>query len=623
MTTAHLGAALLASLSLAPLATSQENPPPWWRDDGRSLSLAWDFDNAATFLQPTLQAAPSWYNPANTFFTLPPNVVWIPSLAGHNGVLGLTGTGAPLSASFDVKVDNEYAIDWIKIFWFQFDLFEGSTGEITGRIEQDLAKYGRASVETYSKPIGSGWSRVTIEAKLIPQPDDEKLTWNLIENALGTVAIDNLYVNSKCVKPGDEKGKALGDVVLTDKPLSITTNNDTRAAAVTEGPGPLFQRTIWVSSTAAVGAHQVYRLDQTATTVVGAPIALPDAVAAAPLGGQDMAVETVQVAPGLFEQYVYVLVDRRPGGGVILRAIRDTGLLDPTRDLLLTGFPPTTSTEFGLAFDPSGNLGSGTFWVSDPAGFAYEFSRTTPLPGALLETRTIPTGITGLGYDDTFGYFLGFSRTPRPTPAFGPSQINGYEWSAHDFLPTGVEFCGDLRIPNGAGPDGGVASGFDVYRTRATGELRMIAVARLTSTASSIVYELAGPFRYGWSLMGECGMRGGPPFEGALTWEVTLKGVPDALAAVLYVGFSNDLYLGTPLPIALAPFGMIESYASLSLDASTGGMPPSAPGEFSVGINLPPAGGLSYVPLFFQWVLLDPTVAGSLATSQAGKTIAY
>ncbi|MBL8729935.1 MAG: hypothetical protein JNM25_16035 [Planctomycetes bacterium] len=626
MSHTHLGAALLAALTLAPLATTQHNPPPWWRvNDDVTVSLAWDFDNAGAFLQPTLQVVPSWYSPAVTSFTLSPNVAWIPTLAGHNGVLGLVGTGTPTSANFDLKVDNDPHIDWIKIFWFQFDQFEGTSGEVVERIAQDLAKYGRASVEQYSEPLGGGWNRVTITARLIPQPDDEKLTWNLIENAFGSVAIDNLYVNSKCVKPGDEKGKALGDIVLPDKPLGITTNNETRAAAVTEGPGPAFLRTIWVSSRSTAGAHQVYRLDQNATAVIGASIPLPDTLVTAPLGGQDMAVETVEVVPGTFQQYVYVLVDRRPVGGVILRAINDTGVLEPTRDLLLTGFPPTPSTEFGLAFDPSGNLGAGTFWVSDPAGLAYEFSRTTPTPGALLETHAIPTGVTGLGYDATFGHFLGFSRTPRPTPGFGPSQINGYEWSAHDFLPTGVEFCGDLRIPNGAGPAGGLASGFDVYRTRATGELRMVAVARLpgTAPASSVVYELAGPFRFGWSQMGQCGMAGGPAFEGSPTWQVTLRGVPDALAAALYVGLSNDTYLGTPLPAPLAPFGMLESYASISLDASTGGLAPSGPGEFSVAIGLPPLGGLSYVPLFFQWVLFDPTVPGSLATSQAGKTIAY
>lgn len=617
MTTFRLTcAALAAAVTLAPLARAQHNPPPWWRvNDEVTVSLAWDFNGS---LNPVVQVVPSWYNPAITQLTTSPNVVGIPSLGGHTGVLGLVGTGAPAAASIALKVDNEYHIDWIKIFWFQFDMFEGNSGEIATQIEQDLLKYGRAAVKQTSEPIGSGWQRVTIEAELIPQPDDEKIDWSLLENAFGTVAIDNLFVNSKCVKPGDEKGKALGDVVLPSRPLSVTGNSDARAAAVTEGPGPTFTRTIWVTSQSTLGVNQVFQLDQTATALVAPPTVLPDPSVAAPLGGQDLTVETVQVSPGVLQQYVYALVDRRPSGGnVVLRAIGDDGTLQPSRDVVLTGFPTTTSQRFGLAFDRTGNLGVGTFWVSDPAGAAFEFDRNT---GALLHTVPIPTGTFGLGYDETFGQFLGFTDTPRPTP-YGISRINGYEWSAYDEQLTGIEFCGDLRIPNPGGPAGGIASGFEVYRTRATGELRMIAVAQLTS--GPVVYEMAGPFRFGWSQMGHCGMRGGPAFEGSPTFEVTLEGVPHALVAALYGGFSNDFYLGQPLPASLSVIGMSESYLSISPDVLLGAFLPTAPGQFSHPIGLPVGGGLSYVPLFFQWIVLDPTVDTGLAMSQAGKTIAY
>jgi hypothetical protein len=621
MTNLHLGAALLAALTLAPLAQAQQNPPPWWRDSELSISLAWDFDNGPTFLQPTLQSAPAWYNPTNTAFTLPTNVVWIPNLAGHTGVLGLVGTGTPVQASFSLKVDNEYAIDWIKIFWVEFDMFEGPTGEVGAQIEKDLLKYGRAGVKESSEPIGGGWNRVTIEAHLIPQPDDEKILFEVLENALGTVAIDNLFVSSKCVKPGDEKGKALGDIDGTAHPLGVIGTSIPRAVAVTIGPGPAFARTYWVSSvsTTAPAPHQVYRLNQS-FSVAGPPTTLPDTLAQASGGAQDLCVETVPTGPSA-GQYVYALVDRRPAGDVVLRAIRDDGVREPTRDVQLVGFPSTApSLQFGLAFNPSGDQGNGTFWVSDPTGFAYEFSRTGPTAGSLLETVTIPTGMVGLGYDDTYGHFLGFSNSPRPTPTFGPSQVNGYEWSGYSGLPTGVEFCGDLRIPNPGGPAGGVASGFDVYR-RENGDLRMVAVVQLQS--GSVVYEMAGPFRFGWSQMGECGMRGGPAFEGSPTFQVTLAGVPNALIAVLYAGFSNDTYLGLPLPGSLAGIGMDESYLSISLDVTLAAVTPTVPGEFVHTIGLPPAGGLSYVPLFFQWLVLDPTVPGALATSQAGKTIAY
>jgi hypothetical protein len=612
------GRALAACLSLAALAPGQHNPPPWWRvNDEVTVSLAWDFDNALAPLQPTLQVVPSWYNPTVTTFVASPNVVSIPTLAGHVGVLGLIGTGAPTAASLQLKVDNDPHIDWIKIFWFQFDLFEGSSGEIAAQIEQDLLKYGRAAVKESSEPIGGGWQRVTIDARLIPQPDDEKIDWTLLENAFGTVAIDNLFVNSKCVKPGDEKGRALGDV--DGLPLDLfgaTGTTDCRAAAVTEGPAPGFARTYWISSNATIpgGFHQVFRLNQAGSVVGVTPLATT--LGQAPLGAQDLAVERV---PGTGQQIVYALVDQRPSGGAVqLLAIDATGVPLPAQNVVLAGFPPSAPQQYGLAFDPTGNLGAGTFWVSDPVGVAYEFGRA----GNLIETRPIPPGVVGLGYDHTCGQFYGFSQQPRPAAAFGISQINGFEWSGYDFQPTGVEFCGDLRISNPGGPPGGVASGFEVYR-RGNGDLRMVTVVRLPSTNRSMLYEMAGPFRYGWSQLGECGMRGGPAFEGSPTFEITLSGVPNALLAVLYAGFSNDTWLGLPLPGPLATIGMPESYVSIALDVTLGAFAPSAPGEFAHAIGLPPAGGLSYVPLFFQWLVLDPAIPGGLATSQAGKTVAY
>jgi hypothetical protein len=38
---------------------------------------------------------------------------------------------------------------------------------------------------------------------------------------------------------------------------------------------------------------------------------------------------------------------------------------------------------------------------------------------------------------------------------------------------------------------------------------------------------------------------------------------------------------------------------------------------------LPPGSGLAYVPMFFQWVVFDPSAPGGVATSQAGKTVIY
>lgn len=622
----RLPTALLSlALSCAP-AAAQQDPPPWWRvNDNVTVSLAWDFATPPPWT-PTLQVVPSWYNAAVTGFVASPNLVHIPALTSHTGCAGLVGTGTPQAASLQLKVDNDPHIDWIKVFWFQFDEFKGASGSVAATIAKDLAKYGRATVTEESRvSIGSGWETVTITAKLIPQPDDEKLDWSFVESAFGTVAIDNLFVNSKCVKPGDdEKGEALGEDDGFGLPLPPGV--DWRGAAVTEGPGPGFARTYWISTRATIPGsfHQVFQLNQAGTVIGTTP--LPDTVASAPAGGSDL---TVAPGPLPGQQFVYVLVDRRPINPVVLRAIDTTGTLIPAADLTLPVFPPAPGQAFGLAFDPTGggpvNPGAGSFWVSDASGNTFEFHRTT---GALLDTRTIAVsvpgaGFAGLGYDEKFGQFYGFSQTPRPSP-FGPLQCNGFEWSGYDFEATGSEWVGNLAI-GGTTPQGGAATGLEVYRRSPNGDFRMVCVVRDTATSTSHLYELKGPYRFGWSQMGTCGMQGGPPFEGGTSFAVTLRGVPTPTLGILYAGFSNTTYLGSPLPIPLAILGpgLEESHLSVSLDVNLGGAVPGPPGTFVKPILLPPAGGLSYVPLFFQWILFDPTVPGLLVMSQAGKTVAY
>src|SRR5262245_23386393 len=193
------------------LAQAPVKPPPWWGvQDEVTLSIYWADPSAP----PTsVVASPTWYNPLITGPAFSANIVPIPTLSGHTGCVGLIGTGVPQVGTFDMKVDNDPHLNWVKIFWVQFDAFEGTSGDIKGAIKQDLANYGRAIVEETSEPIGQGWERVTISAELIPQPADETVGWTFTENALGTIAIDNLYVCSKCVKPGpDQGGDALGVV---------------------------------------------------------------------------------------------------------------------------------------------------------------------------------------------------------------------------------------------------------------------------------------------------------------------------------------------------------------------------------------------------------------------------
>lgn len=624
--------ALLASALLggATIAQSPVDPPPWWRvNDENTVSLAWNFDDPNPLLttQPTLAVVPSWYNPAITRFPtpLPPPIQYLPSLNGHTGVLGFTGNGTPTQAALDLKVDNFPHLDWIKVFWFQFDAFEGASGSVSQAIRQDLVKYDRAIVTEKHDPIGNGWERVTIGAQLMPQPDDETIDWTFTENALGSVAIDNLFVNSRCIKPGvDETGDALGDPDGQRIDLGLATlGADCIAAAVTTGPAPSFVRNYWISSRASTAGavHRIFRLNQVGVQVAP-PLALGVTLTQAPLGLSDLTVERIVPTVGPVQQFVYAIADQRPSGGnvVILAIDEATNSPVPARNVVLTNFPPIATVAnqaFGLAFDPSGNLGDGTFWVSDQSGVVREYDRSGN-PG---DTHGIPTGCTGLGYDEALGNFYGFSTTSVPSP-FGPLQVNGFEWSAYDRQLTGVRFCGDLTIANPGGPVGGVATGLEVHRRPPDGDLRLVCVVQAQGT--SFLYELAGPFRFGRSHLGRCGMRGGPPFVGSPTFEVTLSGVPHSLLAVLFVGFSNQTFGGGMLPLPLGPtIGWTESVLSISPDLATGALVPIAPGEFSFPLFLPPAAGLSYTPLFFQWVALDATVQGFLAASQAGKTVAY
>jgi hypothetical protein len=608
---------------------SPEKPPPWWNvQDEVTVSLYYSFDGPQP-LQPTTAITAPWYNPNVTQWSVPANLTVLPTLAGHTGVLAMVGNGAPQTALLRLRVDNDPHLDWIKLFTFQFEAFGGASGEIKAAIEQDLANYKRTSLTVTTAPLPGGWEQVTIQAQLIPQPDDETISWSFLENALGTIGIDNLFVNSKCVKPGpDQDGDALGKVGGFAIDLTAATGGAAcQGVAVTEGPAPAFQRNYWVGTraTLAGATHQLFRINQSGAAISSTPIG--GTLAVAPLGISDLTVETVVLTPTVQQQFVYALVDGRtvPNGTVQLFAVDSLGVPAPQRNVTLVGFPPIGPALFGLTFDPSGALGAGTFWVSDPSGTAYEFSRT----GALLDSRPIPVGCRGLGYDEVLGNFYGWSASPQPSPN-GPVRVNGIEWSGYDFLPTGVEFCGDLTLPNLGGPRGGEALGFEAYRRSVqpgqSSQLRFACVVEASPTAGQTrqyLYELAGPFRFGWSQFGRCGMRGGAPFLGSTTFQVTMSGVPDALFGLCYLGFSNTNWNGLPLPLSLASIGLLESQLSISPDVSAALLPPSSPGEFRLPVPLPTTSTLGYAEVFFQWVLLDPNVPGFLAATQAGKTVLY
>ena len=207
--------------------------------------------------------------------------------------------------------------------------------------------------------------------------------------------------------------------------------------------------------------------------------------------------------------------------------------------------PFLSGERLGLAYDPTGQNGRGTFWITGQLNVAgspwrrLEFTRPMQPGGSqVIDTAPIPEGTMGMAYDETLGNFYCFSSEPIITPSGNPVQVNGIEISGFTNQPTGVQFCGDLTLPNAGGPPGGTAAGMTLYRTfdGPNSELRFACVAE--TTQGQFYYEIAGPFRYGYSRYGTCGMQGGPPFLGG-TFDVTLSGVPNTLLAMLFLGSSS------------------------------------------------------------------------------------
>ncbi|MFN3241568.1 MAG: hypothetical protein ACE37K_08655 [Planctomycetota bacterium] len=616
----------LAALCATAAAQTPVDSPPWWGvQDEVTVSIAWDFDNGGGQLppqQPDFQVAAPWYQNNTPWSATGTPLQFLPTFQGHQGVYALVGNGTPISATLDLFVDNDPHLDWVKLFWIQYDEYDQTGVGLSAQIQQQLTKYGRAAVTEEREAIGNGWDRVTISAELVPQPDDEALDWRFVESALGTVAIDNVFVNSRCVKPRpDEVGDAMGRVTngaTQSINLTLQTGRTCRAVAVTRGNAVNPGRRLWVAAVGQPGqSHTVFELTANGQTTI-ASTNLPTSVAAAPFGPMDMAVETVELPTGVFQEWVYVLV-RLSTGDLVIRAIdATTNQIDPsrTRQVPAGAAPFATGQKLGLAFDPDGDNGNGSFWVTgqttiQPIAYrALEYA-ASGVPVAPINAFDVPTETNGFAYDATLGNFYCFSMEPVQRASGAISQVNGYEISGYDELPTGVRFCGDLTIPNPGGPDGGLASGMTLYRTFGgiDSELRLACVADVG--ASQYFYELAGPFRYGYSRFGTIGMQNGPPFLGG-SFDVTLRGVPNSLLAALFVGDAA----------ANIPIG-VEAFASISSFVNAGPFTPVAPGRFSFSIALPPTPALSYYEAFFQWVVLDGTAPGFLGFTQAGKTVLY
>jgi hypothetical protein len=137
-----------------------------------------------------------------------------------------------------------------------------------------------------------------------------------------------------------------------------------------------------------------------------------------------------------------------------------------------------------------------------------------------------------------------------------------------------------------------------------------------------VLYEQKGPYRFGFNQLGRIGMRG-LPMRGSTSFQVSLNGITRATGAILYAGFNNVRNGSVPLPYSLAQFGLLESNISVSLDMNSVFLP-VINGTCNATIPLlPPGASPPNVPLFFQWVVFDPSVRNGVATSQAGKVLIY
>lgn len=601
------------------------DPPPWWGVlDENTVSIAWDFDNGAGALPPPapdFQVAASWYQNQAPWSSTGAPLQHIANFQGRVGVFALVGAGTPQTTSLKLFVANDARLDWIKQFYLQYDEYDPGGSGISASITQQLSKYGRASVTEERVATSGGWETVTITATLIPQPDDEEVDWAFELAAAGTLALDNVFVSTRCVKPLDEVGDALGKVTSNGGQainMTATTGRECRAAAVTRPGAAGAPRRLWIAAFGAAGqTHDLLEVDPVALAVVNsAP--LPTTPGAAPGGPMDMAVETRAPATGPPLEWVYTLLRTASGDLAIDAYDVTTGQFDPARSRLIPGpnAPFASNQRLGLAYDPDGDTGLGSFWITGQTNFAPNTWRAFEYPASGAATQPlgdipVPAATAGFTYDAARGNFYAFGRESVSRPSGGVSRVNGYEISAYDNSATGVRFCGDLRIPNTNGPDGGLAAAISMYRTFGSpnSEARFVCIAAVGP--DQFYYELAGPYRYGYSRFGTAGMQSGPPFLGG-AFDVTLRGVPNSILAVLFLGNSPN-----SVPIS------VEGFLSLNSFGNAGLALPVGPGRFSVTLPIPVTPALSYFELYSQWFVFDTTAPNNRGFTQAGKTVLY
>ncbi len=114
----------------------------------------------------------------------------------------------------------------------------------------------------------------------------------------------------------------------------------------------------------------------------------------------------------------------------------------------INGAAPTVGTWRALAYDPTGDGGSGSFWVGNLSQSIVEVDRT----GAVLTTCTNLDGwsFRGLAYDDKTGMLWGHNST-------GPGNAEVWEVDPNTCRTTGVTWSSDYGWDPGNAIQGGLS----------------------------------------------------------------------------------------------------------------------------------------------------------------------
>ena len=595
-----VAALLFGAFARAQTAPRPPNAPSWWNvKDENTVSVSYTFDSDTWPPTPNTTVAPSWFQ--GVTWTKSNNVQWMASVTDHQGVWGISQIGVD---TMEAGIDNDPRVDWIKIFDIEYD------GYFIGNDTLVASQSSPASIRDHNpqmtvEDIGNGWKHVTVHLEMIPQPDDEQASWSFDVKQIGNpVAMDNVFFSTRCIPEDsleDTSTGPLGGLTGFGIDVGAMTGNQS-AVGVAYTAEQTGNRSYFVSASAAMPGqpHLLHQFDGSGfllgtldqPTSHGAP---------SQVGLRDLTVAGTSVCG---------LIENGMGGWEMQCFDTVMGRWDPSLTVQLR-FLPLGATVSALAYSPDGDEGKGSFWTVDQQGTAYEYDSVGNL---VRRTQSGAQEVSGAACDPVHGMLYWFGRAGSSDPRGIQVVVTEFDIATHS--PSGVQFYGDLGVSGGAmGSPGGRALGMTAYRDP---EFKIVCLA---DGASDMLYELRGPFQYGFSCVGSIGMGGGPPYVGNSDWQITLKGIHDATAAGVYLGFSDKTYLGQTLPFPLQSFSLPTCTVLASLEFF-GGPTPITNDRAVMSIPIPNDPSLRDLETFWQWVVLSPRASSAgIGLSNAGSTV--